>query len=72
MFTLVERCRWVECGVFGVCFSTMKGTKRFWLELSVGGITFVTGVVFGVDPGYRQLALCRSGGLALVLLLNGL
>ena len=34
----------------------------------MGGITFVTGVVFGVDPGYRQLALCRSlaGGFVFV------
>ena len=34
----------------------------------MGGIPFMTGVVFGVDPGYRQLALCRSlaGGFVFV------
>lgn len=25
-------------------------------------MALATGVVFGVDPGYRQLALCRSRG----------
>ena len=28
----------------------------------VSGMALATGVVFGVDPGYRQLALCRSRG----------